>query len=156
MRTILFYIECEEEEIYLLFFPELFFSTYNLFAFLNPLAITFPMSSYITLHLVDVNIIICPLSSILPIDRMPFFCAWNNNASIVDICISSLALPFRRSFVGALFPRIIYHLCFSWEPQTCSYIETCDGIINYLCTIHPLLLEIIEQGHTYLILLPSA
>jgi len=99
MRTTFFYSEFEEEELYLLFLPEFFFSTYNLFAFLNPLVITFLVSSSITFHLVDLNIIVCPLSSMCATLRMLCFSLWINNALAAFVCLSSLVLHFPKKLV---------------------------------------------------------
>ena len=106
-----FYYESEEEELDLLFLTRYFFSTYKLSEFLNPFAIVFLVSSFIILHLVDVNIITFPLLAIWLTLRMLSFNPLTNRTlttSVFFISTSTLSLP--NTFADVPFPRIILPL----------------------------------------------
>jgi len=67
---------------------------------------TFPVTSLITLHLVNVNKIIFPLSAIFTTLRIVFFSPLTNKASIVALVLLILDLPYPRTFAKTLVPRI--------------------------------------------------
>ena len=103
METIFFYSKSESSSYMWEFHSS---RTYYLFGFLYHLAMTFLVSSFITLHLVDVNTIVFPLSAIWPTLRIFYFMPWTNKVSSTPLVLLIMALPFPKTFVGALVSGI--------------------------------------------------